>query len=489
MNSRYTIFVVAVIACILLVNPVVFSTNNIVYKQKNSSNYETNIISNSELDILYPRSTIPALVEVNDSFTVQFKSPSFEELKVEISTAYDPIPDIFSLPIIDTWMEDNIWYSTVRIPLNVPEELYNITIIVDDISVTRPRSVAVEDRITGNFTFVHLTDFHIGDPRGATVDIWQTIGWKAAKKSVEEINLLHPDFVIITGDLVFGQAYPGEYSREYKKCYEILQEFQVPTFLCPGNHDGYVQTGQDGFKYWEEYLGPLYYSFDYGDAHFTSINSYDWPKKSRLAFFFVPINWGGYIGDEQLSWINSDLSKHETAKLKVLMLHHNPLWDTKGDSLLHNGYRGREQLMDMIDEYGVDAVFDGHVHYDNITIQNDTLFVTTTTAASGLSAPDAYWGYRLIKVINDTIVSYNYKEPKYSIPSYNIYCYDDNDYQKTIENKLDMDIKVEVTFLLPKDDYTVENGVIKMVREKGDLVELYVDVDIPSNSSVTVMVH
>ncbi|HEC89974.1 MAG TPA: hypothetical protein ENI44_05285, partial [Thermoplasmatales archaeon] len=383
----------------------------------------------------------------------------------------------------------DICYSTVKIPADVPEELYNITLTVDGLSATRPRAVAVKEEINGNFSFVHLTDFHIGDPRGATVDIWQTIGWKAAKKSVEEINLLHPDFVIITGDLVFGQAYPGEYPREYRKCYEILQEFQVPTFLCPGNHDGYVQTGQDGFKYWKEYFGPLYYSFNYGDAHFTSINSYDWPKKERAAFFFIPLNWGGYIQDEQLQWINDDLLKYSDARLKVMMLHHNPLWDTKSESLLHNGYRGREELMAMINRYGVDAVFDGHVHYDNITIQNDTLFVTTTTASSSLSASDAYWGYRLIDVNNYTIESYNYKEPKYSIPSYNINCYDDNDYRKTIENKLDMDIQVEVTFLLPKGEYSVDNGVIKMIREKGDLIELYVDVDVPGNSSVTVGVH
>ena len=71
------------------------------------------------------------------------------------------------------------------------------------------------DEISDNFSFVHLTDFHIGDPRGLKENIKQTIGWKAAKKCIEEINLINPDFLIITGDLVFGQIYPFEYSLEY----------------------------------------------------------------------------------------------------------------------------------------------------------------------------------------------------------------------------------------------------------------------------------
>ncbi|HDM66764.1 MAG TPA: hypothetical protein ENG62_00030, partial [Thermoplasmatales archaeon] len=286
-----------------------------------------------------------------------------------------------------------------------------------------------------------------------------------------------------------GQLHPGEYTREYKKCYEILQQFQVPIYLCPGNHDGYLQTGQDGFDYWEKYFGPLYYSFNYGEAHFLSINSYDWPKKLRTTFFFIPLNWGGYIQDEQLQWIEEDLDSNMDANLKIMLMHHNPLWDTSHESLMGIGYVGREEILSLIQAYDVDAVFDGHVHYDNITIWNDTLFVTTTTASSSLCAEDAYWGYRLIKVENYSIVSYNYKEPKYSIPSYHLSCISEDEYHKTIKNDLDTDVKVEVTFLLPRRAYSVDNGEISMMREKGDLVELYVTSEIPAQSEVTITVH
>ena len=75
----------------------------------------------------------------------------------------------------------------------------------------------------------------IGDTRSFEESIRKTLGYRSVKRCIKEINLLHPDFVIISGDLVFGQLYPFEYRREYKKCYEMIQKFDVPTYLAPGD--------------------------------------------------------------------------------------------------------------------------------------------------------------------------------------------------------------------------------------------------------------
>ena len=439
--------------------------------------------------IFYPLSSIPALVEKESNFTIDFQSEGFDSISVLISTAYEPIVDEIELELENVWKNDSTWHVTASVSLNTPEELYNLTITIEKngefVSCSQPRAVSVIDKFSDNFSFIHVTDFHIGDPRGLRENIWQTIGWKAAKKCIEEINLLSPDFVVITGDLVFGQLYPFEYTWEYKKCYEFLQMFQVPTFLCPGNHDGYVQTGQDGFKLWQEYFGPLYYSFDYGDYHFTSVNSYDWPKFARFGISYLVFNWGGYLGEEQLGWIEEDL-ENCNAEMKFMLLHHNPLWDTKNDSLLKNGYGGREELLSLIDKYCVDAVFAGHVHYDDVTVQNERLYVTTTTVSSSLSSEDAYWGYRLIDVQDGRINSYNYKEPKFSIPSYKLSCKFIDSYTAVVENDLEMDIKAHLTFLLPFGDYNVENGEILMQREKNDAVEIYIESEVQRESDVTI---
>ncbi len=459
---------------IFLISPPSLYQINEINKNKKEINVNAIDIDERNIDganfkIIYPKCSNPAIVEKGRNFTIILLA-NLTNFGIKISTAYEPVIDEFCLKINDIASEGNVLRINVNVPKYIPIELYNLTISSGRFSLTEPRAVSIVDKIDGNFTFVHMTDLHIGDPRGMKVSIRETIGWKAVKKCIEEINLLHPDFVVITGDLTFGQLYPFEYSFEYKKLYGILQRFDVPTFLCPGNHDGYIKSGQDGFQFWEEYFGSLYYSFDYGKAHFIMANSYDWPRKSRIGFSCVVFNWGGYIGDKQLKWIEEDL-KNSNALLNILALHHNPLWNTT-DSLLGNGYYNREKLLKIIYEY-VDVVLAGHVHYDNVTIQNNTIFITTTTAASSLEK-DAYWGYRLIEVRNWSIFSYNYKEPRYSIPSYRLNISFENKYKAIIENDLEMKIVAYLKFVVPTGNYSVKNGEIIKIRKNEEEMEIYV---------------
>ena len=445
-----------------------------------------------DFSILYPRCSDPAIVEKGAEFDIIIDDSDFVDVMAMISTAYEPVVDEIYLEI-EGYEKGEETVIHAKIPSGTPPELYNLTIIADKgehYYVTEPRAVSVTDEIDGNFTFVHITDFHIGDIRGFKENPRETIGWKAAKKCVEEINLLHPDFVVMTGDVVFGQLYPFEYSIEYPEFYRILQTFDVPTFLCPGNHDGYMQTFQDGFVFWQKYFGPLYYSFDYGKAHFVMANSYDWPWITRFGISYLVFNWGGSIGEEQMSWIENDLRENNDAKMKVIGLHHNPLWDTRNDSLFRiHGYVGREKLLSIIEEYGVDAVLAGHVHYDDVTIKNGTIYITTTTASSSLSSDDAYWGYRLIDVRNYSIVSYNYKEPKFSLPSYRINISWESEAKVVVRNDLDMGITIHLTFLVEEGNYKVHGGDVEMVREGNGYSEVYVVASLEKNSEKEIYIE
>lgn len=498
MKQNQIIFLL-IITCILLFNPMNVLLLADQQTSKTSSEpisfqtypaYYQNLEDSDELTILYPRCSIPVIVTPTQSFIIQFQSIAFDHISVSLTTAYDPLADILSLPITSINEDQNVKYATVTIPENAPPELYNVTLTIETEGetyfTTRPRAVSIKESISNSFSFVHLTDFHIGDPRGLTENPKEIIGWKASRKTIEEINLLNPDFVIISGDLVFGQLYPFEYTFEYQTCYEILQEFNVPTYLCPGNHDGYVQTFQDGLKFWEDYFGPQYYSFDYHDTHFLSINSYDWPYKARLGFSYLVFNWGGSIQEDQLAWIQNDLSTHSEANQTLMMMHHNPLWDTTGDSLVGNGYYNQDALLNLIRSNSVDAVFDGHVHYDDITLDNDTLYVTTTTVSSSLDDV-GYWGYRMITVEDGNIASYNYQEPKYSIPSYQINILDEQANSVTIENKLLKPVTVQHEFIVPIGDYTVNTGEIVQIREKDEMAAVYVSATIDAETTETIM--
>jgi 3',5'-cyclic AMP phosphodiesterase CpdA len=479
------------------------STSNFAYSQTiNQIESNSSILSEkpemiqriedtSSVKIIYPLSSVPVIVEKEGQFTIRLEASEFDEVYAYISTAYEPVVDNIWLDVQNVWSFEDTWYINVTVPSIAPEELYNITLLLNQgnmlLSASQPRAVNVVEEFTDDFSFIHITDFHVGDLRGFTESIWKTIGWKSIKRCIHEINLLKPDFVIISGDLVYGQLYPFEYSKEYKNCYEMIQMFDVPTYLCPGNHDGYRRPREDGLKFWTEYFGPHYYSFDYGDYHFQAINSYDLPASRRLCISFIPLNWGGSIQDEQLQWIEKDLNEN-SGELNFMFMHHNPLWDTTKESLVGRHYKNREQLISIINQNNIDMVLAGHVHFDNVTKVNDTIFITTTTPESGIDAEDGYWGYRLIEIDDGEISSYNYKEPKYSIPSYKIQAKYPSLKKAKIENQLETDINAHITFVLPKNNYEVDNGEIVMQRENEESVEIYVKVLVAQNTTMTVQV-
>jgi len=440
----------------------------------------------NKIEIISPISTIPVFVELDTNFTIKFTCEDFENIYVKITTAYENIEDEFWLEVADLSDEDDFWYATVEVPNLIPIELYNLTIValIDEEYYfdSEPRAVSIIDEFSDDFNFIHITDLHVGDIRGFEESIRETLFQRSIKRCIKEINLLQPDFVIISGDLVFGQYYPGEYRVEYKKCYDIIQMFDVPTFLAPGNHDGYRRLTEDGLRYWEEYFGPLYYSFDYGDFHFLSINSYDHSPLKRLTIGLVPLNWGGSISDEQLEWIEADLEETTDANLTFMFMHHNPLWDTKKDSLIGTSYQNRENLLGLIDDFNVSMVLAGHNHVDTVNTENDTIFLTTTTPESSIRNEEGYWGYRLIEINDSEISSYNYKEPRFSIPSYKLNVEYDGLYSATITNDLEMDVKILLKFSVPIRPYSVENGDIVMVRTSGIRNQYYIKANVSKES-------
>ena len=122
------------------------------------------------------------------------------------------------------------------------------------------------------------------------------------------------------------------------------------------------------------------------------------------------------------------------------------------------------------------------------SFQETTIYITTTTASSD-TREDSYWGYRIIEIKNSQIISYNYKEPHYSIPSYLLnHTYVDFN-KAVVENDLEKNITAHLKFLLPLRNYSVENGEIILERESDDMVEIYVEAKIEKESEVTITVY
>ncbi len=446
--------------------------------------------------LAYPLHSLPALTEANQALELTIQtSATISDATLQLETAYEPVVSTYT--ITPTSISQTAETATLQIiiPEEAQPELYNLTATLTtdngELQVHQPRCINIYEDINDTFTFIHITDFHVGDYRGLPENPYETLKHRNIKKCIEEINLLHPDFVIISGDLVFGQIHPFDYLYEYPLCYNMLQQIDVPTFLVPGNHDGYHHIVLDGLELWNDYFGPHYHSFDYGDYHFIGLNSYDWPVFNRLTFFVLPFGWGGSLQDQQLQWLEEDLTSHSDSEKTFMYLHHNPMYETISENLFKWPYHNRYQLLDLIDEYNVDMVLGGHVHWDAVEIENDTIFLTTTTPRSGVGE-DAYWGYRLIEIQDGEISRYNYKEPHYSIPSYRLNITQtatEDSVTFDLENDLDQDFTILLEATLPLGSYTTDQGIITQTRNNSTHTQLYISLTLHRESTTQVHIR
>ena len=170
-------------------------------------------------------------------------------------------------------------------------------------------------RAASTFTFVDASDTHL-----APASLPQTQRFRAV------VDSLHPDFVLIVGDLVRDALRVPE--TEARSYYDMLARefgaFKVPLWLVPGNHENFgIETALShvdpanplfGRAMYHRYFGPDYYSFTRGGVHFIGLNSVD---ISGTSYY-------GQVDSVQLAWLEHDLS-HIPKTMPVVTFNHIPL--------------------------------------------------------------------------------------------------------------------------------------------------------------------
>ena len=163
-------------------------------------------------------------------------------------------------------------------------------------------------------------------------------------RNVEQIMKLDPGLVINSGDLVAAGPRYEQWKTQYFDPLRGLAE-HVALFPCLGNHE------QNAVHYYNYHSLPddqdeVYYSFDYGNAHFIALNS-----NARDAPF--------QRGDPQTEWLIADLEAHRDATWTFVFFHH-PLFRAHAT----RGVTAQRWVWQPIfDQYDVDLVINGHDHY------------------------------------------------------------------------------------------------------------------------------
>lgn len=184
-------------------------------------------------------------------------------------------------------------------------------------------------------------------------------------------NENRPDFLFHCGDLTpFGQE------NQYVSFTQALHNLTIPLFATTGNHD--VRKGGD-LRYLQHF-GPSSYSFDFGAAHFTVLDTSS-----------------GNVSEAAYSWLANDIIG-SSAEWKIVFTHIPPFDPRPGGNHTLGNTTTAERLMNLFKTSGVNIVFAGHIHVFNETIFGGVHYVITGGAGATVSPSSQGGTYHYVNV-------------------------------------------------------------------------------------------
>ncbi len=227
-----------------------------------------------------------------------------------------------------------------------------------------------------DFSFLFMTDIHLEPAKGAV---------EGFKKAIDTANKLDADFVLTGGDLI-ADALAVKHSRAdslYALYVETAKKFEKPVYNTIGNHELYglyKESDADSLHpdyndgMYKRYFGKTYYSFDHKGWHFIVLNSIVDAGNSE---------YKGYIDDEQMEWIKSDLEKIDKSTPVIISTHipfittYNQL--SKGSLAPNEKWlvvNNSQEVLQLLNPYNVKLVLQGHLHIiEYISFQNKIQFL------------------------------------------------------------------------------------------------------------------
>jgi len=182
-------------------------------------------------------------------------------------------------------------------------------------------------------------------------------------------------FTVACGDIVFDKH---ELFEGYKA---RMSKLKIPSFTVPGNHDidRTAKTDDNATETFGKYFGPNYYSFNKGEFHYVVLDD----------VFWFASNYMGYIDQEQLDWLNNDLSFVPKEKTVVLFMHippFNTAYKRSGDKQpgIRDYVNNREALYAALKGYK-SYIITGHMHESEF-LKDEEIEIHVCGAACG-----AWW--------------------------------------------------------------------------------------------------
>jgi hypothetical protein len=216
------------------------------------------------------------------------------------------------------------------------------------------------------FSFVQISDSHIGFNKAANQDVTGTL-----KLALDKINALPapPDLLLHTGDITHSSK-----PAEFDTAQQMIKGVKAgETFYVPGEHD--IAT-DDGAAYRERFgkgtQGRGWYSFTHKGVHFIGLNNCQ------------QVDAMGKMGDDQLRWLKADLASLP-ASTPIVIFAHIPLWMVYPE--WGWGTPDAAEALTYLKRFGSVTVLNGHIHQVVQKVEGNLAFHTAMSTAFPQPAP------------------------------------------------------------------------------------------------------
>jgi len=216
------------------------------------------------------------------------------------------------------------------------------------------------------FSFVQISDSHIGFNKAANQDVTGTL-----KLALDKINQLPvtPDLLLHTGDITHSSK-----AAEFDTAQQLIKAVKAgETFYVPGEHD--IAT-DDGAMYRERFgkgtMGTGWYSFSHKGVHFIGLNNCQ------------QVDAMGLLGADQLLWLKADLAPLP-ASTPIVIFAHIPLWMVYPE--WGWGTPDAAEALTYLKRFGSVTVLNGHIHQVVQKVEGNMAFHTAMSTAFPQPAP------------------------------------------------------------------------------------------------------
>jgi hypothetical protein len=129
------------------------------------------------------------------------------------------------------------------------------------------------------------------------------------ESAIAKLNLLQPEFVLSTGDLIDGYTLdPQVWNAQWDEFERLVNRLEMPFHYVPGNHDISNPLLLDA---WKQRRGSPWWSFVHQDVLFLCLHTEDRPL--------------GGLGGEQIAWAQRTLAENAQVRWTLVFMH-RPLW-------------------------------------------------------------------------------------------------------------------------------------------------------------------